>query len=149
MNSHTKTLKSVLLTAGGLEIFVALLHFMMPYFAYQNSAISLLGVAELSFVSLLIYAVGILLLAFGAMTIVYSFYIENTVDLLCYYLIIQVFLWVLRVILEVLYPIQLKLFYVEPFTLLVFPGLVIELFLFIGALFLIFQLRAEQAWERI
>lgn len=149
MDQQTKALKRILLTAGGLELFVALLHFIMPYFAIQNVSISSLGTNELNFVSLLIYAVGILLLAFGSMTIVYSFNPQKTVDLLYYYLIIQVFLWALRVILEIVYPIQIKLFYVEPFSIIVLPSLVIELLLFVGALFMVFQLRADQAWERI
>jgi hypothetical protein len=89
---------------------------------------------------LVTYAVGILLIAFGAITILLSSKINEIKEILYYYLIIKIILWVARVFLEVLYPLGLDMFYVEPFTLIVLPGLIVELFLFIIAAILLKKL---------
>lgn len=88
---------------------------------------------ELSFVTLVTLAVGILLLAFGAVTVYLASRAEAIVGILFGYSLIKVFLWSGRVILEVAYPVRLRLFSVEPATAAVMPALVLELLLFLAS----------------
>jgi len=126
-----KKIKSILWVAGIVEILVGLLHFGMPYFLYQSSGIASLSNIELDYLFLVTYAVGILLIAFGSTTLLLSSKIEEIKEILYYYLLIQIVLWVARVSLEIIYPLGLDMFYIDPFTLIVFPGLVVELLLFV------------------
>jgi len=123
---------------------VGLLHFAMPYFVYQIKGLSLLQPNEINFVTLVVFAVGILLVAFGSLTILFSRKVESMIEVLYYYVVIKTVLWVGRVALELLYPINLNMFYVEPFTMIVLPGLVIELLLFVVSLVLIKKILVEQ-----
>ena len=129
--------KQILLVAGIIEIAVGLLHFAMPFFAYQAKGFSLLEPNEINFVTLVVFAVGILLVAFGAITILFSRKLESMVEVLYYYVVIKTILWAGRVILELIYPVNLSMFYVEPFTLAVLPGLIVELLLFVVSVVLI------------
>ena len=128
-------IKTTLVIAGTIEVLVGLLHFLMPYFLYQSSGFEQLSHTESDYLLLVTYAVGILLIAFGATTILLSSKIEEIKEILFYYVIIQIILWVARVSLEVIYPLGLNMFYVEPFTLIVLPGLIVELFLFVVSAF--------------
>lgn len=129
--------KRILLAAGIMEVMVGLLHFIMPSFVYQSAGFSLLQANEISFVTLLIYAVGILLLAFGSLTILFSIKLESMITAVYYYVIVQAILWIGRVILEVLYPVNLNMFYVDPFTLVVLPAVIIETILFVASVALV------------
>lgn len=137
MEKQINLTKNVLLVAGIIEIAVGLLHFAMPSFAYQAKGFSLLQPDEISFVTLVIFAVGILLVAFGSLTILFSRKVESIIEVLYYYVVIKTILWIGRVVLELLYPVNLSMFYVEPFTLIVLPGLLIELLLFIVSVVLV------------
>ena len=136
-NQHK--IKSLLIVAGIVEILVGLLHFAMPYFIYQSNGFMNLTNIESDFVLLVTYAVGILLVAFGATTIVLSTQVNVITKLIFYYVLIQIILWTARIALELLYPLQLNMFYIEPFTAIVLPGLVIELSLFVSAIFFIYR----------
>jgi hypothetical protein len=149
MGQQITRLNVVLKIAGSIEILVGLLHFLMPYFVNKNHYYSLSLVAENNFITLLIFAVGILLIAFGGTTILFANRLKQTIDILYYYLIIQVILWLSRVVLEVLYPVQLSFFYIDPFTLLALPALVIEFLLFVFALSLVVSNRKAMQWEKL
>ena len=129
--------KYILIMAGTIEISVGLLHFFMPYFLYQSKGFEQLNSIESDYLLLVTYAVGILLVAFGSTTLLFSKKIEMLKEIIFYYLLIKIILWTIRVILEILYPLGLSMFYIEPFTSIVLPGLVIELFLFILAMILL------------
>ncbi len=124
--------RKLLLGAGVVELAVGALHFAMPSSAYQSRGFPSLQPAELSFVTLVTLAVGILLLAFGTLTVYLASRTEASVEILFGYSVIKSFLWAGRVILEVAYPVRLRLFSVEPFTAVVMPGLVFELLLFMA-----------------
>ncbi len=130
---HGRWTRSLLLCAGVIEIAVGALHFAMPSQAYRSRGFANLLPDELGFVSLVILAVGILLLAFGAFTVYLASRAEALDEILFSYSLIQAFLWVGRVILEAAYPVRLRMFSVEPFTLVVMPGLLFELLLFVTA----------------
>ena len=139
-----KRIKNILLVAGVVEILVGLLHFGMPYFLYQSSGFESLSNIESDYLLLVTYAVGILLIAFGSTTILLSSKIEEIKKIIYYYLIIQIVLWIARVSLEIIYPLGLDMFYIEPFTLIVLPGLVVELLLFIISAFLLKRLMMKE-----
>ena len=130
-------IKQILLLAGGIEIFIGLLHFIMPYYIYIIENFRILQKIELDFIILLILAVGILLFAFGLVTIFLAKKATLILDILYYYVIIKIFLWTSRVCLEFIYPVKLSMFYIEPFTIIVLPGLILELILFFIAMVLI------------
>jgi len=138
-------LKNILLTAGVIEILVGCLHFLMPYFLYQSNGFEQLNSIESDYLLLITYAVGILLVAFGATTLLFAIKIDEFKKILFYYLLIKIILWTARVILEILYPLGLSMFYIEPFTTIVLPGLVLELFLFIVSIILVRHYKAEKA----
>jgi hypothetical protein len=142
MEKIIKLIKQILMVAGIIEIAVGLLHFLMPPFAYQAKGFSLLQPDEISFVTLAIFSVGILLVAFGSLTILFSRKVESMIEVLYYFLVIKTILWIGRVALELLYPVNLSMFYVEPFTLVVLPGLIIELLLFAVSVVLIKKVMA-------
>ena len=129
--------KNILVLAGVIEILVGLLHFVMPYFAYQSHGFQMLNTNEINFVTLVIYAVGILLVAFGSVSILLAQYTQSMQKIILYYLIIKSVLWMARVVLELIYPVNLNMFFVEKFTLVILPGLVIETFLFLFAILLL------------
>ena len=141
-------LRNILMMAGAIEICVALVHFAMPYFTQQGIGFKSLNPDEIDFINLLILAVGLLLLAFGCFTIFLAKRVESLVEMLFYYLVIKVILWVLRVVLELLYPVKIELFYIDPFTMIVLPGLVFECLLFCVALLLTAQMREVISWEK-
>lgn len=105
----------------------------MPSAAYQSRGFPNLQPDELSFVTLVTLAVGILLLAFGAFTIYLASRTEAMLEVLFWYSLIKSFLWAGRVILELAYPVRLRLFSVEPFTAVAMPGVVFELLLFVAS----------------
>jgi hypothetical protein len=126
-------IRRLLLWAGVVEMALGALHFALPYAAYQSKGFSSLRPEELSFVTLVILAVGILLLAFGAFTAYLASRTAGLVELLFFYSLIKAFLWAGRVILELAYPIRLRLFFVEPFTAVAVPVLLLELLLFVAS----------------
>ena len=60
----------VMLFAGLIEVVVGLLHFVMPIFTYHSPGLGSLGDGEVNFVTASIFAVGLLLVAFGSLTII-------------------------------------------------------------------------------
>ena len=130
-------LKNIMIVAGVQEIMVGILHFMMPYFLNQSAGFLQLSSTEMDFVILVTFATGILLVAFGSVTLLLSKVDLSMIKVLYYYLWIKIILWATRVVLVLVYPVNLDMFYINPFTLAVFPGLVSELGLFIIAMFLV------------
>jgi hypothetical protein len=130
---HERWTRTLLLCAGVLELAVGALHFALPSSAYQSRGFPNLQPAELDFVTLVTLAVGILLLAFGTLTLYLASRTGAIVEILFGYAVIKAFLWAGRVLLEVAYPVRLRLFSVEPFTAVVMPGLVFELLLFVAS----------------
>ncbi len=137
MEKQINMTKQTLLVAGIVEVVVGLLHFVMPFFAYQSKGFSLLQPNEINFVTLVIFAVGIFLVAFGGLTILFSRMMESMIEVLYYYVVIKTVLWAGRLVLELLYPVNLSMFYVDPFTLVVLPGVIIETLTFAVSVFLI------------
>jgi len=128
-------LKRLLLVAGTIEIAVGLAHFAMPHFANQSDGFVQLRTDESDFFTLVTFAVGILLIAFGCMTLVFAKDPVSTINVLLPYVVIKSALWAARVLLELAYPVTLKLFGVQPFTALASPGLVAVLGIFVVCIF--------------
>ena len=124
-------MKRLICIAGIIEVLVGLLHFFMPQFFDKSESFLNLPSVEMDYILLVTYAVGILLIAFGATTILFSRKYKELENILYYYVMIQTILWSVRVILELLYPVRLEMFYLKPFSLIVLPGLIFELALFI------------------
>jgi hypothetical protein len=130
MNKYSDYIGKFLLIAGVAEIAVGISHFAMPYFAYQSIGYSSLNYDEINFVTLCIFAVGILLIAFGILTVFFSLKKESAKGMLFYYCIIKSLLWLARIILEIIYPVKINLFYIEKPTMIILPLLFLVWLLF-------------------
>ena len=137
MKNTNNKLKNLLLIAGAIEIIIGLIHFIMPYFIYKIKNYELLPQNESDFIILCVLSVGILLIAFGLVTILLTKRLNLIIDIVYIYIIIQIILWVLRVSFEFIYPLNIDMFYIYPFTSIVLPGLIGELLLFIISFILI------------
>jgi len=131
-----KKMQILILIAGFIEVLVGLLHFFMPLFFDKSEGFLHLSSVEMDYLLLVTYAVGILLVAFGATTILLSSKQKELGRILYFYIMIQTILWTARVLLEILYPVGLEMFSLKPFTNIVMPGLIFEwgLFLYITIL---------------
>lgn len=129
-----RRLKSFLVVAGAVEICVGLLHFAMPYFYQRSPGLNAVNQAESDYVSLVTFAVGILLIAFGTLTLLFARRPHDHLDLVVGYLAIKCVLWSARLGLELLYPLGLNMFGVDPFTMVVAPGVAAETAIFFAAL---------------
>ncbi|MCV6607671.1 MAG: hypothetical protein OIF32_05620 [Campylobacterales bacterium] len=134
---RTNLIKKILIIAGVIEISVGFIHFFMMGFIQATQGFGKLASFEFDFVTLVVFCVGILLIAFGFTTLLLAKNIEKIIDILYYYLIIKVSLWTTRVLFEILYPINFNMFLIDPFTTIVLPGLIVEMLLFYVALYLI------------
>lgn len=117
--------------AGVVEILMGLLHFVMPKMVYESPGFHLLNGSQIDFISLSIYAVGILLVAFGSLTIVVSFNTGSCKVLLLPFLVIKSFLWSARISLELVFPVAISFFHLMRPTTLVMPLLIVETLLFV------------------
>jgi amino acid transporter len=124
-------LKKLLLLAGLLEILAGLSHFAMPSFVYQARGFTLLNQDEINAVTLCILAVGILLIAFGALTLLFSFRATIYGKIILPYAIIKAILWLVRIILEFLFPLKISLFHLTRPTTVIMPLLILECLLFV------------------
>ena len=142
MENYKNWIKNILLLAGIIEIVAGLAHFAMPYFAYQTKGFSFLHQNEIDFITLCVFAVGILS-AFGSITIFFSLKAGAVNGMLLYYTIIKSFLWLARIILEILYPVKIPLFFIGQPTMVVMPLLIFECLLFVFSVLLIVIIRKK------
>lgn len=126
----TRLLGRLLTIAGVIEIAVGLLHFAMPAFYHRSPALADLPDQDDDFIALVTFAVGILLIAFGATTLLFARRPHLHLDLLVPFLIIKTVLWTARLLLEIVYPVRLSMFGINPFTVIVTPGVAAELAIF-------------------
>ena len=124
-------IKTILLIAGIIEIVAGLAHFTMPYFAYEARGFSFLNQDETNLITLCVFAVGILLIAFGTLTIFFALKAETAKQLLYFYVIIKSLLWLGRIILEIFYPVKISLFFIESPSKAIMPLLIFECLLFV------------------
>ncbi len=129
-------LRQILIVAGVVEVALGFLHFLMPPFYRKAPGLNNLSSDESDFVVLVTYAVGILLIAFGATTLSFARHPARHLELLVPYLIIKCALWTARLCLELIYPVRLEMFAINPFTAIVLPGVAVELLMFIAAAYL-------------
>ncbi len=104
------TLRATLLAAGMTAIAVGLLHFFMPGQYRNSNGLAGLSSPEDDFVVLITFAVGVLLIASGAVTLLFAHRPERNPDLTYCYLLISVMLWAGRLGLELSYPVRLRMF---------------------------------------
>jgi hypothetical protein len=139
-----RRLQRLLVVTGIVEVMVGLLHFVMPTFYRRSPGLADLSPAEADFVALVTFAVGILLIAFGALTLGFSRHPTRHLDVLLPYLVVKSVLWAGRLALEIVYPVRLDMFGIDPFTVVVAPGVAVELLLFVVATYQAWQLRQHR-----
>lgn len=128
-------LKKGLFIAGIMEIMIGISHFGMPYFVYQSDGLSALNPNETDFVTLSIFAIGILLIAFGCLTLFLAAAARKDHRILLGYCVIKSMLWLGRVSLEFMYPVKVSLYYIALPTLAVMPVLIIVCLIFTSGIF--------------
>lgn len=149
MGNHNIWIKTVLMIAGIIEILAGLAHFPMPHFVYQSKGFSLLNQNEIHLVTLCVFAVGILLIAFGAITISFVLKVDASNELHFIYASIKSLLWLARIILEIIYPIKISLFFIEKPTTVIMPLLIIAFLLFVFSAVLIVLNRKKIIVEKV
>jgi hypothetical protein len=137
MKNSQKWIQMMLVVAGIAEIAIGLSHFGMPAFAYKVKGFSGLIQNEINFITLSLFSVGILLIAFGVCTIFISSKRTLDIQILLYYAIVKSSLWLARIVLEVFYPVKIPLFFIEQPTFFIMPFLVLEWLLFVSSVVLI------------
>ena len=135
--SRTVRLKTLLIVAGTVEVMIGLLHFAMPTYYRRSPGLADLDGPEADFVTLVTFAVGILLIAFGVLTLGLSRHPARHLDVLLPYLVVNSVLWAGRLGLELIYPVRLDMFGIDPFTVVVTPGVAVQ--------FILITLAAAQA----
>ena len=143
--NNCSQLAIVLFTAGIVEIVVGLLHFVMPLFANHSPGLRSLSGSESNFATLSIFSVGLLLVAFGSLTILVSFKSQELKGLLLSFLTIKSLLWCARVGLEIMFPVTIPLFYIQRPTTVVMPLLILVALLFIIPMVSIW--RQRKTWK--
>ena len=145
MKRQNSSAMRLLLVAGVIEVIAGLSHFAMPHFAHQSKGFSLLDQNELSFVNAGVFSVGILLMALGAFTIYLSRKEDISTEVLLYYGIIQSVLWLMRIVIEIVYPIKIPLFQIRQPTVFLLPLFIFEWLLFTIATMLINKKRSSSS----
>jgi hypothetical protein len=105
----------------------------MPVFLHRSPGLADLSQVEDDFVLLVTFSTGILLLAFGLLGLLLARSVDRHRDLLFPYLLVKSFLWAARLVLEIALPVRLSMFWIEPFTMLAMPGMVLAFLLFVIA----------------
>jgi hypothetical protein len=129
MEKSAKTIITCLLVAGILQIVMGLSHFLMPRFIYQSPGFQYLNQLETDLVTLCILSVGILLIAVGSILVVCAKKYATHKEIVFYILIINLILWFVRIILELLLPIKLPVLFVENPTIYALPAFIILWFI--------------------
>jgi hypothetical protein len=134
-----------LLIAGIIEAVAGLSHFALPHFAYQSKGFSLLDQNEVGFVTAGVFSVGILLMTFGSLTVYLSLREDTSTEVLLYYAITQSILWLMRIVIEIAYPIKIHLFLINQPTVILLPLFIFEFLLFTTAAMLIYKKRPSNS----
>lgn len=121
MNRRTKWIRALLIAAGVLEIAMGLAHFGMPRALQSSFAFGALPPVELGFVVLCVFALGILLVGFGCVTLLMATRRRVADNLLLRYCAIKALLFSGRVWLEALFPVQVPMWGIHRPTELVLP----------------------------
>ena len=137
--------RRLLLIAGIIEVVAGLAHFAMPHFAYQSEGFSLLNQNEVGFITAGVFSVGILLMTFGALTVYFSLRDDTSTEVLVYYGITQSILWLMRIVIEIVYPIKIPLFQIRQPTVILLPLFILECILFTTATILIYKNRSNNS----
>ena len=132
MGKNDNWIKRTLLTAGLMELVAGLSHAIMPHYIYDSEGFSLLQPNEINIITLCVFSVGILLVAFGILTILFAFKpVTSNNKMLFYFAAIKAILWIARITLEFLYPTKIEMFSIEQPTVILIP-----IFIFICCLFI-------------
>ncbi len=130
---NKKRLASNLVVAGGVaELLIALLHFVWPIQLARTGEFARLSTDYINFLILNCMAVGVCLTIFGILSVRSAQGLLAAKSWAWVYGISQGILWVIRALLEVVFPVRIPLFFVTNPTVLVLPFTVL-----LGLLFLI------------
>jgi hypothetical protein len=133
MKNYDDWIKKILLIAGSIELIAGLSHAVMPHYIYKSVGFSLLQSNEINIITLCVFSVGILLAAFGALTIIFAIKCAADNDkMLFYFVSTKAVLWATRIALEFLYPTKIAMFAIEQPTVILTP-----IFIFIFCLFIL------------
>lgn len=128
---NLKNTGRLLFIAGIIEIIIGIMHFIMPYFVIQSKGFSELNPDETKFLIHSVIAVGIAIIPFGILTVIFSVMRKSLGKILLYYCIIKSVLWGGRVISELILPVKLTLFHFTNPTTLILPLCIIIWLLFL------------------
>jgi hypothetical protein len=125
MKTHSKIIKKCLFVAGTIEIIMGLAHFSLPGLIYKSEGFQHLNSVETDIVTLCTLSVGILLIAVGFISILcakkYDMYKEIALNITT----INLLLWLVRIIFEIVLPIKITILSVKNPTLYAMPVFIV------------------------
>lgn len=138
MEKNRIRIKRVLLALGIIELIAGLSHAFMPYFIFKSSGYSYLSLEEINIITCCVFSVGILLVAFGTLTVVCALKYDVLDKMMVYYFVFtKSILWALRTCLEVIFPTEIAMFLITRPSVVLIPVFIVIDCLFIFSVFLI------------
>jgi hypothetical protein len=125
-----------MLVGGSIEILIGLIHFVMPFQIVSTSEIASLPSNYKIIITLMIVAVGLCLVTFGALSIYFSGRLMKGERSAWVFGVSQGILWIGRTILEMLFPVTIPLLFLSNPTVLVLPMVFILSLLFLVPLWM-------------
>jgi hypothetical protein len=133
---------------GILELAIALLHFLWPLQLVRMGDFAGLSIDYMNFLVLCCIAVGLCLAIFGILSIFAARELVNGEYWAWIYVISQGILWLTRMLLEIIFPVRIPLFFITNPTVLVLP-LTLLLSLLYWIPFLVFRKKITGAKKLI
>ena len=126
-----------LFTRGLLELLTGVIHFVWPYNLMHTIQFVTLPENIREFLLLASLAIGLCLIVFAALSFYFSgkLFTENRAA--WFFCLSQVFVWLIRLILEIIYPVRVSIYFIEkPGTLVLILIVLMIVIYLIPALFL-------------
>lgn len=109
MTRSVKFARLFLVLAGLVPLAVGIMHLFLPSFGFDDAVLAQFTPASRShFVDLALYAIAVFLLAFAFLTFYFAARVESSGAIV--FSVVQSVVWVLRSILEVIFPVEIALF---------------------------------------
>ena len=121
----------LLIVAGIIEILIGIMHFTWPFEMIRYSIFAELPDYALDLILLSSLAIGLCLTVFGFLSIYFGYHVKKMVKATMIISLSQAFLWIIRLILEIILPVQLRIFFIESPTLIIRIGIMVLIGLFL------------------
>ena len=134
---RNKLSKALIIAGGFIELIVAILHFIWPSCLMQLRDFENITISIKDFIILASLAIGLCLAVFAYLSFYFSKRIVHGDKSAIIFSLSQVFLWIFRLIFELLYPVRLPLYSIENPSNIIIIGIIIIILVYLIPVFLI------------